>query len=243
MSLQQQEYTYDDYFIRAPFDGILARLSVKATDSVSSGTIIGTLVSSQKISTITLNEVDVGKVHVGQKVKITFDAIDGLTVDGTVMTVDLVGTVTQGVVNYNVEISLDTQDERIKSGMSMSASIITDTKENVLTVPNSAIKTLGKMTYVEVFPAPLTVPRGAMLTGIPSAIPPVQKRVEVGTSNDTLTEIVSGLNEGDQVVSRTISATTAKVVTAPSLFGGGARAGATTGAGGTGVRNTTFQRN
>lgn len=225
LSLQQAQNTYDNYFIRAPFDGLLARLSIKATDSVSSGTVIGTLVSSQKIATITLNEVDVERVRIGQKVKLTFDAIEGLTIDGTVITVDLVGTISQGVVNYNVEMSLDTQDDRVKSGMSVTATITTDTKENVLVVPNSAVKTQGKFNYVEVFSSPLTVTRG--IVGTPSSVPPVQKRVEIGTSNDSLTEIVSGVNEGEQVVTRTIvsTATTKATPTATSLFGNTARTG------------------
>lgn len=242
LSLQQAQNNYDNYFIRAPFDGLLARLSIKSTDSVSSGTVIGTLVSTQKISTITLNEVDVEKVRVGQKVKLTFDAVEGLTIDGTVITVDLVGTISQGVVNYNVEMSLDTQDDRVKSGMSVTATIITDTKENVLVVPNSAVKTQGRFNYVEVFATPLTVTKGVI--GTPSSVPPIQKRVEIGTSNDSLTEIVSGLNEGDQVVTRTIVGTTVTKTTTPtatSLFGNGARTGTSgttrTGNGPTSPRN------
>ncbi len=240
LDLQQKEYSYEDYFIRAPFDGILARLSVKPTDTISSGAIIGTLVSSQKISTITLNEIDVGKVSVGQKAKLTFDAIEGLTIDGTVITVDLVGTVTQGVVNYNVEIALDTQDERIKSGMSVTSSIITDTKEDVLVIPNSAIKTQGKFSYVEMFTAPLVITKGGV--GTPSATPPIQKRVEVGVSNDSLTEIISGINEGDQVVVRTIAPTTTATTAAPSLFGSGTRVGGNAG-GATGGTRTGGTRN
>ena len=243
LSLQQKENEYQDYFIRAPFDGLLAKLSVKPTDSVSASTVIGTLVSAQKLTTITLNEVDVSKVHVGQKAKLTFDAIEGLTIDGTVSTVDLIGTVTQGVVNYNVEIVLDTQDDRVKSGMSVSASIIVDTKENVLTVPNSAIKTQGRLSYVEMFATPLVVTRGAL--GIPSAVPPVRKPVEIGLSNDTLTEIISGINEGDQIVTRTIAGTAAKTATTgTSLFGGGARPTGTGAAGATRTGSTgNFPRN
>jgi HlyD family secretion protein len=214
--LRQKENNYQNYFIKAPFDGLLARLSVKATDSVSSGTVIGTLVSSQKISIITLNEVDVAKVKVGQKAKLKFDAIDGLVMDGTVTTVDLVGTVSQGVVNYNVEITLDNQDERIKSGMSVSAEIIIDTKNSVLTVPNSAIKNQGKNQYVELFAGSSTTP-------------PIQKNVIVGISNDNITEIIQGLNVGDQVVVRTISGTVAKTTT--SILGGNAGASRNTTAG------------
>ena len=215
LNLQQAQNNYDDYFIKAPFDGVLARLSAKSTDTVSNGTVIGTLVSSQKIATITLNEVDVEKVRVGQKAELTFDAIQGLRIAGTVITVDLVGTISQGVVNYNVELSLDEQDERVKSGMSVTADITTETTQDVIIVPNNAVKTQGRMSYVEVFENPLPSIKGN--TPVTSSIPPVQKRVEVGTSNDSFTEIISGINEGDQVVVRTI--TTAVVAkTTPTIF-------------------------
>ncbi len=122
LSLQQQQYNYDDYFIRAPFDGVIASVAVKKTDSVSSGTVIGTLISKQQIAELSLNEVDAAKVAVGQKVTVTFDAIPDLSISGQVAEVDLLGTVTQGVVTYNVKIAFDTQDSRIKPGMSLNAS-------------------------------------------------------------------------------------------------------------------------
>jgi HlyD family secretion protein len=223
LQLRQAENSYEDYFIRAPFDGILARLSVKPTDVVSNGTIIGTIVSSQRILTITLNEVDVAKVRVGQKVKITFDAISDLVVDGSVSTVDLVGTVSQGVVNYNVEIALETKDERIRSGMSASASIITESKDGVVTVPNSAVKTQRNIkgetsNYVEVFNPPLTIARNSASAsaGTVSTVPPQRKIVQIGLVDDTNTEIISGLVEGDQVVIKTIMGTTVTTARTPT---------------------------
>ena len=98
------------------------------------------LITKQKIAEISLNEVDAAKVKVGQKVTLTFDAIDGLSITGEVSEIDALGTVSQGVVTYGVKIAFDTQDERVKSGMSVSAAIITDVKQNVLLVPNAAVK-------------------------------------------------------------------------------------------------------
>lgn len=224
LSLQQKENTYADYFIRAPFDGVLARLTVKGTDTVSSGTVVGTIVSSQKIATVSLNEVDVEKVKVGQKAELTFDAITDLTITGTVTTVDLVGTITQGVVNYNVEIALDNDDSRIKPGMSVSANIITVTKENILTVPSSSVKSQGKTYYVESFKIPLE--KGKSTFGTPSEEKPEKINVEIGISNDTLIEIISGIKEGDQVVVRTIKSgdvTKSPPAQQKSLFGTGGR--------------------
>ncbi len=151
LSLQQQEQSYANYFIRAPFDGIVGRIPVNQYDQASGGTVIATIVGQQKIATISLNEIDAAKVQTGQLATITFDAIDGLTATGTVSQVDLVGTVTQGVVTYNVKILVNSNDQRIKAGMSVNTTIITSQKSGIMIVPTSAIKTLGKISYVNIF--------------------------------------------------------------------------------------------
>lgn len=224
-ALQDAREKLADYFIRAPFDGTIAKVSVKITDTVSGGTAVATLVTKQKIATIAFNEVDVAKIKIGQKATLTFDAVEGLTISGEVTEIDTVGTVTQGVVTYNVQIRFDTQDERVKPGMSVSASVITEVKQDVLLVPNSAVKSRGGDThYVEVFDTPIVGPNP--IQGVVSANPPREQIVEIGSSNDTSTEIISGLTGGEQVVTRTIAPTTATTA-APSLLGGsgGARAG------------------
>ncbi len=206
-----------DYFIRAQFDGTIAKLNFKKLDSVANGTVIATLITKQKLAEISLNEVDVAKVKVGQKAILTFDAIEGFSINGEVAELDTVGTVNQGVVTYSLKISFDVQDDRIKPGMSVSAAITMETKQNALAVPNSAIKIQGNRHYVEVFD-------GAM-----SSVQPRNQFIEIGLANDAVTEIISGLKEGDQIVVRTIASSASKTPaqSAPSIFGssGGNRSG------------------
>ena len=181
-----------DYSMRAPFNGVVAKINVENGDSVSAGTAVATLITKQRIAEISLNEVDVAKIRIGQKATLTFDAVPDLSITGEVTEIDIIGTVTQGVVSYNVKIGFDTQDERVKPGMSVSAAIITDMKQDVLLVPNSAIKSNGNGQYVEVLTNNM----------------PQSQSVETGLSNDTITEIISGLQEGEQVVTQTITANT-----------------------------------
>ncbi len=219
-----------DYAVRAPFDGTIAKLSVKRSDTVGSATAIATLITRQKLAEISLNEVDAAKIKVGQKATLTFDAIDGFSITGAVAEIDTVGTVTQGVVTYAIKINFDTQDDRVKPGMSTSAAIITNLKEDTLIVPSSAVKTQGNQSFVELFDTPFASSTGNQ--GSPSATPPRQQAVEIGLTNDTSTEIISGLTEGTMIVTRTIAATTATTASAPSLFGTPAgNRGATGGAG------------
>lgn len=212
-----------DYSIRAPFDGMIAKVSVKKGDTTSAGTVAVTLITRQRTAEISLNEVDVAKVKVGQKATLTFDAITNLSITGEVVDIDTLGTVSQGVVNYNVKIVFDTQDDRVKPGMSVSAAIITDVKQDVIAVPNSAVKSQGDMNYVEMLG--VAVPQDQASQGVVSATAPSRQQVEVGIANDTSTEIISGLKEGDQVVMRTVTSQATTAPTTPSLFGGGNRVG------------------
>jgi len=218
-ALQDAKDKLADYYIRAPFDGTIATVDIKKTDSVSSSTVVATLITKKQIAEISLNEVDMATIKIGQKVNLTFDAVSGLTISGEVAEIDSIGTEDQGVVTYNVKISFDTQDDRVKSGMSVSASIITNQKENVLLVPNGAIKSKNEKSYVEMFEVFLPRPTDGLLGSI-SLTPPNKILVEVGLSNDTHTEISWGIKEGDEIVVRTILPTATTIKTsAPSMFG------------------------
>ncbi len=220
-----------DYFVRAPFDGTIAKVNVKKSDSISAGTVAAVLITKQKLAEISLNEVDVTKVKVGDKATLTFDAIEGLSIAGQVAEIDTVGTVTQGVVNYNLKIGFGTEDDRIKPGMSVSAAVIAAVRQNALTVPNSAVKIQGNAHYVETFSSVgLGSGDTASAAGITSKVSPSRRTVEIGAANDSATEILSGLAEGDLVVTRTINSVTAQPQTQQTsglrLFGapgGGAR--------------------
>ncbi len=200
----QQQLVY--YTITAPFDGIITTVNSKVGDPASSGTALATLITHQQIVKVSLNEVDVTKVKVGQKVNFTFDAIDGLNITGEVAEIDSLGTVSQGVVTYNVKIVFDTQDQRIKAGMSANATIITDVRTDVLTVPNSAVKTdVSGNNYVQI---------------LNSNGQPQNQPVTIGIANDSSIEIVSGLNEGDKIITQTINSSSTTGTTQSSGGGG-----------------------
>lgn len=208
--LKQLKDDLSNYVIIAPFAGTLSTFIVKQFDTVSTGSSVATLITKQNIASITLNEVDIAKVKIGQKTTLTFDAVPGLSITGGVSEINTVGTVSQGVVSYSVKIIFDTQDERVKSGMSVSAAVITDVKSDVLLVPNSAVKYQGNTNYVQV-----------LVGGVPQ-----DKTVEIGLSNDSQTEITNGLNEGDEIITQTISSTAQTTPSAgglriPGIGGGG----------------------
>ena len=227
-SLLDAQQNLSDYYIKAPFSGIISSVPVIKGANVGSGTTLGTIITSKELAIVTLNEVDVAKVTLGEKVTLTFDAIPNLTIAGQVVEIDSVGTVSQGVVNYNVQISFDAiNNNGVKPGMSVNAAIVTNVAQDVLTVPSSAIKTQGGMSYVQMFDVTLPTPTVGT-QGSVSLVPPKNQTVVTGISDGTSTEIVSGLNEGDEIVSKTITSTTKTTATAaPSILGtpGGGRSG------------------
>jgi HlyD family secretion protein len=232
--LQQLKDTLSDYVITAPFSGTVAVLNVKKYDTVSTGTAVATLITNQKVAQLSLNEVDATKITVGDKSTLSFDAIDGLT--GSVIEMSSIGTVSQGVVSYTIKIGFDSNDSRVKPGMTVNAAIITAAHQNVLIAPASAIKTQGGASFVQIFSPP--IPGAAGNQGVFSATPPQQIAVEVGLSDDTNTEILSGVSGGEQIVVRTIAGTAQTTQTsAPSILGAG---GIRTGGGATRTGNATF---
>jgi macrolide-specific efflux system membrane fusion protein len=226
------------YYIYAPIDGTISASdsTIRVGDTVSSGTLLGSIITQKKIIGISLNEVDAVKIKKGQKATIAFDALPTLSATGSVIDIDSVGTVSQGVVSYGAKIALDIMDTQIKSGMSGSVNVITETKQNVLTVPNSAVKSKSGNYYVLVLSQKQDLTSPTASQGFLSEIAPIQKTVEIGIADDINTEIISGLSEGDQVVSRTISG----VKTSASNTSTGGVNGATrtlfTAGGGGGVR-------
>ncbi|MDO8509908.1 MAG: efflux RND transporter periplasmic adaptor subunit [bacterium] len=223
-SQAQLNLAYNDYKnnqVVAPFDGVVAAVTAKVGDQGSATAAAVTLITEQKIATITLNEVDTAKIKVGQKTMLVFDAIDNLNITGEVAEIDTIGTVSQGVVSYNVKIIFDVQDERVKPGMSVSATVVLNSKSNVLLVLTSAIKSNSSGYYVE------------QLGTDGKTVTP--KNVEIGLANDTMTEIISGLAGGDEIITQKITSSSAtKTATTPAIgggFGGGAGGGGGAGSG------------
>ena len=203
--LQTAQNNYNNNIITAPFDGQIAALNIQKGDAVNSATVLATLVTTQKLAQISLNEVDAAKVAVGQAATLTFDALPDLALTGKVVEIDIIGTVSQGVVSYNAKISLDVQNDQIKPGMSVSADVITSVKQNVIAVPSGAVKTQNSQFYVQLLNSANPAPAAGEQMQVTSNVAPAAQAVTVGLSNDTMTEITSGINEGDIVVIQTIT--------------------------------------
>lgn len=196
--------------VTSPMSGIITNITY--TEGMTLG---GTTDTSQRIAvihsegnsvaTFNVSEIDVSKVKVGQKATIKLDSLTEKTFTGKIMTVDRVGSIISGVTNYPVVIKFDTDAVEVLPNMSATASIILEAKDNVLLVPSTAIQKQQDQSMVRIL-------KGKQEQ---TAV------VEVGLASDTQTEIVSGVNEGDLVITGTVSSITTQQGGA-SPFGGGA---------------------
>jgi multidrug efflux pump subunit AcrA (membrane-fusion protein) len=228
--------------VTAPISGTVSAIGAIVGETAGSGAV--TIVGDGEVAEVTLNEIDAAKVSTGNQATLTFDAITGLSLAGTVVEIDPVGTVSQGVVSYNVQIGFsqpaDTSSTMlVKPGMSVTANIVTQVAQNVIAVPNAAVVTSGSTSYVL---EPATALSSADLAASASGgiVLPATKEVPVtvGLANDTMTQITSGVNVGDQIITQTIKSSSAKTTTATGgtsalqLLGGTGAARTTGGAGG-----------
>ena len=205
LSLDNQYDNLENYDIKAPISGTVLQKNSKAGDNLdisqsnnsSPMAVIADL--SRLLFKINVDELDVTKIEVGQEVSITVDAIEGKTFTGFVDYVSLIGSSTNGVTSYPVTVVIN-EPEGIIPGMNVSANIVVQSKQNVLTVPVSAIQR-GNFVYVKSSDAKKQKDAETTEKMIPRNVPAgfTAVKVETGINDDNNIEIVSGLNEGDIV--------------------------------------------
>lgn len=189
LSLESQYDNLDDFTIKSPIDGTIISKDQKAGDTIDSNTKLCTIydLSYLKI-TMNVDELDISKVSVGQKVQITADAVSGQTFEGKVTSVNLAGTTTNGVTTYPVEVQITDYGDLLP-GMNVDTYIVVNEVKDVLGVPAAAISR-GNRVLVQ-------TGNKSDDTSIPSGYEYVE--VETGVSSDDFVEIKSGINEGDSV--------------------------------------------
>lgn len=239
--------------ITSPIDGIIAELAVKNGSSVASNGTVATIINKSAMETVvSVDELDIAKVQVGQKANITLDAISGKTFTGSVVQVDPIGTASNGVTNYSVTVTVN-NPEGIMIGMNTNVSIITQSKENVVTLPASAILNKRGTTAYVLSSDGLFDSNGKSIqmnnVNSMELLQKYGKQITIGLANTDTVEVVSGLSAGDKVA---VATTVSKSAIASlnnsqsatnnfSAFGGGmgGMGGMTGGTGGYSTRTKT----
>jgi HlyD family secretion protein len=172
--------------IIAPFAGTITAADLKSGDQVTPGTPAFRLDDlSHLLVDVQVSEVDINRIQVGQEVNLTFDAILNKSYKGTVTEVARVGTSTQGVVDFRVTVELKDADENVRPGMTAAVNVIVNQLEDVLLIPNRAVRLVdgNRVVYV-------------LRDNTPT---PVQ--VTLGASSEIQSQVIGGdLKTGDQIV-------------------------------------------
>ena len=190
----EEQLSYTD--ITSPIDGIVLSRDVEMGDAVSSILVLGsgaTLVmtlgdTSQVYVKGKVDESDIGRVYLGQPARIKVESFKDKTFKGVVTKISPMGVEKDNVTTFEVRVSIDNPGGELKAEMTANAEIILDEHKNVLQIPEGAI------IYDKDRNASVQVPDPKGKDG--------QKKVaiNIGISNGAKTEVLKGLNEGDQVI-------------------------------------------
>lgn len=182
-------------YVVAPFDGIITVVYNIPGDQVQAGEpAIRLDDTSQLLVDVEISEVDINAVAIGQPAELTFDAILDKTYHGVVTEVSRVGEVSSGVVNFTVKIKLTDDDQEVKPGMTAGVIITTQQLEDVLLVPNRAVRLVDNQRVVYIL-------QDGQLLAV---------NIVLGATSDLNSEVIGGdLKAGDVIV-----------LNPPSLFSG-----------------------
>lgn len=170
----------------SPITGIVTSQNAKVGQVANAGSPLVSVISDADLEIEAyVPEISIGKVDIGNRARIVFDAFPDQEYEGTVAAIDPAETIIDGVTNFKLTIALAQKDSRLRRGLTADVTIVRSAKESVLVIPEYAIQTEGGTSYVRVVRAgkPVAV---AVTTGMR------------GTNG--FIEIVSGINEGDEVV-------------------------------------------
>ena len=172
--------------LHSPIDGLIIDVVQKAGQTVTAqDTVVSIMTTDAFQVEVDVSEVDVARVQIGNPVDIVLDAFPNETFEGTVTEVDPAETVIQGVVYYKTKINFEKPDARIKAGMTANVDIVTQSKDNVLLAPSSAVSVKDGQATVKILENDKIQ----------------EVKVETGLrSPDGEIEIVSGLKDGDKVI-------------------------------------------
>ncbi|MGC8861996.1 MAG: efflux RND transporter periplasmic adaptor subunit, partial [Armatimonadota bacterium] len=205
--------------IRAPRSGVVVKKYVEEGSIVTAGrSAIGgaagagiTIAEIADVSrmrvVVNVDETDIARIKLGQEVDVTFDAYPDELFGAKVIKIAPQAIVDQNVTTIPVTVELDYADRRLKPEMNATCDFITARRKNVLRVPNEAVKETDRGTFVTV------IDNGKQ----------VERKVRIGEVGNDYTEIISGLKEGETVVTAVIEPVQTTVPTQSSSFGRGSR--------------------
>ncbi|MFZ5824560.1 MAG: efflux RND transporter periplasmic adaptor subunit [Bacillota bacterium] len=188
LTLSQRQSDVDDLVVKAPVSGTISALTAIVGDKVSASTNLFRVADYSTMEvTISVDELDVAQIKVGQPAEITLDALPGKTYRGQVTRVNPEGTFRNDIATFEVTVAVERPDG-LMAGMNSSVNIVVQERQNVLYLPVAAVRVMQGRAFVNVLEGDQVV----------------RKEVQVGVRTNDRYEITGGLNEGDPVIVATI---------------------------------------
>jgi HlyD family secretion protein len=192
LKLQQAQLNRAKASLVAPIAGTVTQVNIKPGEQPPTGeaSVVLADMSAYHID-VEIDEIDIGRLALGQKATIAIDAIPDTTFTGHVSAISPgpIQGASSGIVAYEVTVALDSDDSRLLPGLTTDATVETQRLEDVLVIPNRAVsidRTSGDaVPYVQ---------------KVNKQGDPVRTTVELGLRNETVSQVLSGLDEGDQIV-------------------------------------------
>ncbi len=222
-SMANAQIQLDQTHVTAPSDGIVLKKYVEQGTLITSGISFNSsgtsIVQMGDISRmyidVQVDETDIASVDLDQKVDITFDAYATTPFEGKVIKIDPQAVVDSNVTTVHVRVEVDntaTSYRLLKPGMNASCEFISDKKEDVVSVPNEALKTDDQgERYVEIAEGGKAAPADKDTESDPNLLVEVKVKktpVKVGLEGNDSSEITVGVKEGDRIITQTIEPST-----------------------------------
>ena len=191
LGLESAELNLEKAEIVAPFDGMVADISITEGKEISTAALATPAISLVDTSDIemrgSIDEIDISVVELNQEANILLDALPDEEIKGIVAFISPIGTSLIGVVSYDTTITLENPVAELRDGMSATAEVIIERRDDVLMIPNRAIR--GTMEN----------PKVLVLVDEQEE----EREITLGLTDGINTEVLSGLDEGEKVVLRT----------------------------------------
>ncbi|MDD3145157.1 MAG: efflux RND transporter periplasmic adaptor subunit [Candidatus Gracilibacteria bacterium] len=213
LKLKSAYENLDDYTLTAPFDGVVRKIDYMVGDNLTTDNDKYVYIENPNLLEITvkLDQIDIMSVKLGMEATVTFDAYPTVPVKAVISSIDTTPISSSGVVSYEVKLILSDEDFKgnVLSGFSADVKIITTSKNDILLLKSSAITEKEGKYYVNL------LKNGSS----------TETEITVGLASGGKTEILSGLNEGDEVSIKEFSVTTKEDTSSKTLFSTPTRTG------------------
>jgi len=182
------EATIDFKNLKAPFDGTITEIRSKPGDQVSPGSTSFRIDDlSHLLVDVEIPEIDINRLKVGMPARISFDAINGREYEGVITQVAQVANISAGIVNFTVTLELTNPDELVRPGMTAAVNIVESEIENVLIIPNRAVRLREGQRIVYILK--------------PGELIPTPVDITIGSTSDLQSQVLEGdIKEGDLIV-------------------------------------------